>query len=150
MQDGIKALTLQRYFVNYLLNEETPPLVLWERGTGKVVVANSSFSLLWEQVFDATNRLPELENFSELIVEKQITTGNNKLLSCNDILTLDDLTVDIILTAEGRRRYFRVLIHTVVNQETGFVNYYCHSLNCWSGRFICGSCSRQDSLCSSI
>lgn len=50
MQEGIKALSLQNHFIEHLLSKETPPLILWEKSTGAVILVNTSFTLLWPKI----------------------------------------------------------------------------------------------------
>ena len=120
LQDGIKALTLQRHFVNHLLSEETPPLILWERSGGDVVLANATFSQLWQEVVEQEGPLPDLKDFFHLLVEKQLNNTKQFCLRLDDISDKEDRVVDINLVSKGRRYYSRVLIHSVEDQVSGF------------------------------
>jgi len=120
MHDGIRALTLQHHFVNHLLSEETPPLILWEKSGGDVVMANSSFSQLWQEVNEGEYHLPDLNEFLNLLVKKQLGEVTQQRLQLADLLDRSDSIVDIDLKFNGKRKYSRVLIHTVENQLSDF------------------------------
>ncbi len=50
LQCGIHALGLQNSFVQHLLSTEAPPLVFWNRESGRVVTANARFHTLWREL----------------------------------------------------------------------------------------------------
>lgn len=122
MHRGIQALALQNGFINHLLSEETPPLILWQKKNGLVVLANHRFSNLWQTTINPGEDLPTLEEFQKFISRKIVT----------DVKVEDnihqhvefgkvDRTLDISTTVAGKKAYHRVVIHNVADTELGFI-----------------------------
>ncbi|MDR3089915.1 MAG: CHASE2 domain-containing protein [Desulfobulbaceae bacterium] len=50
MDEGILALNAQNRFIHHLLSEATPPIILWEKQNGAVVLASTLFRRLWHDM----------------------------------------------------------------------------------------------------
>jgi len=50
MDEGIWALNVQNRFIHHLLSEATPPIILWEKQNGAVVLASTPFRRLWQDM----------------------------------------------------------------------------------------------------
>jgi signal transduction histidine kinase/CHASE2 domain-containing sensor protein len=50
MNEGILALNVQNRFIHHLLSEATPPIILWEKQNGAVVLASTPFRRLWQDM----------------------------------------------------------------------------------------------------
>lgn len=120
---GIQALSLQNSFINHLLNHETPPLILWEKENGKVLLANEGFQAMWKEFAEVGQNLPELEIFysflatngvdqaSKIPVKKSQDLDNNSYIS--------DTIIDISIRISGRKRFIRVVHHEVQDMKMG-------------------------------
>jgi signal transduction histidine kinase len=113
-------LTLQHHFVNHLLSEETPSLALWEKGSGEIVLANSSFTGLWRDAVDRQAALPGFVEFISFLAEKQPGGEKKGNLREDSLLEHGDRIVDIDLMQYGWKKHFRVLLHGVDNPVSGF------------------------------
>ncbi len=120
LQAGVKALSLQHHFIETLLSKELPPLILWERTNGKVILANGMFKTFWATFSPQQTQLPQLTDFFPLLTDNQPRDAMTGV----DISSLDQqnsaTALDIRLTAHGRRKYFRVTIHSVVIDDIEF------------------------------
>ncbi|MFT5731300.1 MAG: signal transduction histidine kinase [Desulforhopalus sp.] len=123
MHRGIQALALQNGFINHLLSEETPPLILWQKKNGLVVLANHRFSNLWQTTINPGEDLPTLKEFQKFISYKIVTdtkVDNNTKPQQVEFGTVDR-TLDISTTFAGKKAYHRVVIHNVADTELGFI-----------------------------
>jgi signal transduction histidine kinase/CHASE2 domain-containing sensor protein len=122
MHRGIQALALQNGFINHLLSEETPPIILWQKKNGLVVLANHRFSNLWQTTINPGEDLPTLEEFQDFISHKIVTDtkvndSNYQQVEFGKV----DRTLDISTTFAGKKAYHRVVIHNVADSELGFI-----------------------------
>ncbi len=120
MQESIRALTLQHHFVNHLLSKETPPLALWEKGSGEMVLTNTSFTSFWYDISGNKATLPGFEEFLSFLSEKQPEDEKNEILQLDALLEHGDRVVDIDLIQGGWKKYCRVLLHGVDNPVSCF------------------------------
>ena len=64
LQTAAQALSLQHHFLENLLKEELPPLILWEEPSGQAVFANTAFARFWaEHREDGQPHLPSRARF---------------------------------------------------------------------------------------
>jgi len=83
MDEGILALNVQNRFIQYLLREATPPLILWEKHNGAVILASTLFRQLWQDMRKQPD-LPEAREFLALLedddqksqAKRPLVTGN--------------------------------------------------------------------------
>jgi len=83
MNEGILALNVQNRFIHHLLSEATPPIILWEKYNGAVVLASTPFRHLWRDMRIQPD-LPAAPEFLALLEddgqqsrpEKVLTAGN--------------------------------------------------------------------------
>ncbi|BHH82715.1 CHASE2 domain-containing protein [Desulforhopalus sp. 52FAK] len=122
MHRGIQALALQNGFINHLLSEETPPLILWQKESGYIVLANNLFTILWNSTIQPGQSLPTLEKFHEFISTKIISDQKNTEIESTGGLEFGtvDRIVDILTASAGKKFYHRVVIHNVTDKELGF------------------------------
>ena len=123
MHRGIQALALQNGFINHLLSEETPPLILWQKENGLIVLANQRFSKLWKTIINPGEDLPSLEEFNTFISHKIVSdkkSSDNKKHEHVEFGTVDRI-IDISTISAGKKAYHRVVIHNVIDTEFGFI-----------------------------
>ncbi|MFT5702594.1 MAG: signal transduction histidine kinase [Desulforhopalus sp.] len=122
MHRGIQALALQNGFINHLLSEETPPLILWQKENGLIVLANNRFSSLWKTTINPGESLPTLDEFQSFISRTMVI--NKKNTDNVDYQQLEfgivDSIVDISTICAGKKAHHRVVIHNVTDSELGF------------------------------
>ncbi|HHD63623.1 MAG TPA: CHASE2 domain-containing protein [Desulfobulbaceae bacterium] len=113
LQAGVKVLSLQHHFIENLLNKELPPLILWDRESGMVILANAMFNTFWSAYFPKQSSLPALNQFMSLL-QKNLSSKSNDSI---DLATISDTTpapaFDISLSGDGQKKFFRVTIHSV-------------------------------------
>lgn len=123
MHRGIQALALQNGFINHLISEATPPLILWQQENGMIVLANNRFSTLWTTTLNPGKELPTLEEFQKFISDKKVS--NTKAPVAEDSWQAElgtvDRIVDISTTCAGRKAHHRAVIHNVADTELGFI-----------------------------
>jgi signal transduction histidine kinase/CHASE2 domain-containing sensor protein len=124
MQEGIHLLSLQNHFIEHLLSRETPPLILWEKPTGRVVLANASFNLLWPGLGrEKDSNLPQLQDFFNFI-DRHRLDGNTlpEGLPASDCENPEntDKVIDISIPILGRSMYYRVFLHPVQSADIDF------------------------------
>lgn len=109
LQAGVNVLSLQHHFIENILREELLPLILWDKTSGIVILANTTFNTFWQNQSAKHSSLPTLEQFTHLLNENQLSEIQNRidssaLLQDNTIVP----AIDISLTEQGLERYFRV------------------------------------------
>jgi signal transduction histidine kinase len=109
LQAGVKVLSLQHHFIENILREELLPLILWDKTSGVVIIANTTFNTFWQNHSAEQSSLPTLDQFTHLLNENQLTKKQNRI----DISALpqDNTTIpaiDISVTKQGLKKYFRV------------------------------------------
>jgi CHASE2 domain-containing sensor protein/nitrogen-specific signal transduction histidine kinase len=122
MHQAIQALTLQNGFINHLLSEETPPLILWQKDKGDIVLANQRFSILWETVINPGKREPKLDQFFDFINPILVTDkkADKNVALQNFEYGVIDRIFDIFTSSKGKKSYHRVVIHKVTDTILGF------------------------------
>ena len=119
LQAGVKALSVQHHFIENLLSKELPPLILWDRASEKVVLANAMFTTFWKTFSPGPDTLPQLSDFFHLVDSSQPEKNASA-----DITSPDrpgaSTTIDINLAAHGRKKFFRVNIHSVIINDIEF------------------------------
>ncbi len=109
LQSGVKVLSLQHHFIENILREELLPLILWDKQSGIVIIANTTFNTFWENHSLKQSALPSLDQFTDLLRKTQPTEGKNNpdisaLLQSNEQIP----AMDIELTEQGLKKYFRI------------------------------------------
>ena len=114
MDEGILSLNAQNRFIQYLLSEATPPIILWERHNGAVVLASTLFRNLWRDMRMQAD-LPEAPQFLALLeddgqksqVKRPLATSNRP----------HNLTVQL----PGKKpSYFQVVLQEVTTGDDFF------------------------------
>lgn len=120
LRAGVKALSLQHHFIENILSKELPPLILWDSSGGNVIMANAMFKTFWQKFMPRRTALPTLDAFVHLL-ENNRPKGATDLPDLS-VLLEDNSTspLDISLTAHGRKKFFRVNIHSVLIKDIGF------------------------------
>ena len=122
LQAGVKALSLQHHFIENLLSKKLPPLILWDRKSEKVILANAMFTTFWETFSPRRDDLPQLSDFFHLLKENH--DQPQEIPSITDIAPArqpgSSCTLDIRLAAHGRKKFFRVTIHSVIINDIEF------------------------------
>jgi len=109
LQAGVKVLTLQHHFIENLLREEQLPLILWDKQSGAVIIANTTFNSFWNRHSGEQTVLPSLDQFTALLKKNQL--AENKDLSDISTLLQNNAAIsalDIGLTKQGLQKYFRI------------------------------------------
>lgn len=107
LQAAVKALSLQHHFLERLLKEELPPLILWSENNGAPIFANAAFTDLWAILDPKQSALPAAPDFLRLIQSDQSPQGHEGLRHFQ------------VLGPSGRR-YHQVSLHPLLAPETGF------------------------------
>ncbi len=105
---SVKVLGLQHHFIENLLREELPPLILWDKNSGIVIIANSMFHAFWNRHSSEQSTLPNLDDFIHLIHTNH-AHGNTIQFDFDGLLKGNQTSpVDICMTELGRKKYYRV------------------------------------------
>ncbi|SDO41241.1 His Kinase A (phospho-acceptor) domain-containing protein [Desulforhopalus singaporensis] len=113
---GIRALAVQHTFINHLMSRETPPLLLYERITGEIVLANDAVNRLWRGVDGVSESLPGLEDFINFLEAKRVRNGiDDQRKPVNGIAKIENCVSDILVYSNGTPMYYRVVLHLVDN-----------------------------------
>lgn len=124
IQEGIHLLSLQNHFMEHLLSRETPPLILWEKPAGKIVLANASFNLLWPRLErEKETNLPQLQEFFNFIDRHRLDGDSlqESLPVCDgEAPDNTDKVLDISIPILGRSMYYRVFLHPVQSEDIDF------------------------------
>jgi len=109
LQSGVKVLTLQHHFIENILREELLPLILWDKNSGIVIIANIPFNNFWNRYSEEDTALPNLEQFMELVAKNQ---QSETVTAINHATFFEDNpeipAMDIGLAKQGLKEYFRV------------------------------------------
>jgi len=120
LQAGVKVLSLQHHFIENLLDKELPPLILWEKESGMVILANAMFNTFWSAYFTGQSSLPALNQFM-LLLQKNLSAKDNNPI---DPATVSDKipapAFDISLSGHGQKKFFHVTIHSVDVEDLEF------------------------------
>ncbi|MGD9947485.1 MAG: CHASE2 domain-containing protein [Desulfobulbus sp.] len=107
LQTAVQALSLQHHFLERLLKEELPPLILWGEEDGAPIFANAAFSRLWALLNPAGGPLPSAPAFL------------NKIEPGNPHPRPEEMLHFQVLGSDGRR-YHQASFHPLLAPETGF------------------------------
>ncbi len=119
LQLAANALGMQHTFLDNLLNNELPPLALWDTASGQPIFANIHFRSFWQQHFSDKQGLPDYTSFADHIFRSQVT--NTDKTATDPILGMDSpLHVEIQVLGSSGRHYFQVDIHRFSAAETPF------------------------------
>lgn len=117
---GISALALQNSFIKHLLGEEAPPLVLWQKERGTIILANERFIKLWERMSESGGEPPNLEEFYTLIRSKKIEDqGGGVAFELKSSERIEDCICDICVRDHGRKVYLRIMVNEVNSEILG-------------------------------
>ena len=121
LQAGVKVLSLQHRFIENILREELLPLILWDKHSGIVIIANTTFNTFWDKHFPGHTSLPELALFIRLLEENQ-TAEEKPDLNISSLLnnTPPLPAIDIGLTEHGLKKYFRINLQLFDVPDIGF------------------------------
>lgn len=111
---GVRALALQNSFIKHLLSEEAPPLVIWEKENGAVILANYRFVNLWKNLVTDDELLPDLNDFYQLVEDKSLEEESKGLLEAVQAgEKIEDYVCDICIKEQGKKVYLRVVVNEV-------------------------------------
>jgi signal transduction histidine kinase len=119
LQAAINALSLQHHFLDDLLKKELPPLILWERTSGRPIFANTAFVDFWRRFTgDAAASLPASDTFRAAIGSHPAEAdpdaapaGADPASACVDVEVRDD---------SGLRRHLQVRRHRLQATDVPF------------------------------
>jgi len=121
LQAGVKVLSLQHHFIENLLTEELLPLILWDKHSGVVIIANTTFNTFWKKHFPEQSTLPKLNQLIHLLENHQLGDEKPKI---NLKEFLKDNTqipaIDIGLTENGLQKYYRINIQLFEVEDIEF------------------------------
>lgn len=125
LQCGIHALGLQNSFVQHLLSTEAPPLVFWNRESGRVVTANARFHTLWRELHPQQSGPPDLAAFRVLLANSRIgkkkpQEEQKQKKNTHTSVFSGEVAEDIVFCNSGRRFFIRVVYHEVDRDIAGF------------------------------
>ena len=119
LQAAIIALSLQHHFLDDLLKKELPPLILWERTSGRPIFANTAFVEFWRRFTgEASPPLPASATFRAAIGNDPAEAdpdaapaGADPAAPCVDVEVRDD---------SGLRRHLQVRRHRLQATDVPF------------------------------
>ncbi len=117
METTSQALDLQNEFIVNILSEESPPLILWDKNTGKVSLSNKAFDEIWKKNQILSSQVPGLIRFLDLVNTQRILKADIEEIQVESD-SFDEAVVDINLPdAKGKKRFYRVsLKHFSLNE----------------------------------
>lgn len=119
LQHAADALGMQHTFLDNLLNNELPPLVLWDTFSGQPIFANIHFRKFWQHHVPDVSGLPNYAAFADHIFRHQIT--NTDKVTASPILGLGTpLHIEIQVLNNSGRHYFQIDMHRFSTEETPF------------------------------
>lgn len=117
---SVNVMGLQHHFIENLLREELPPLILWDKTSGLVIIANTMFHTFWNRHFSGQSTLPDLTHFFDLIKENN-AQGEDAQFDFDTFLNIGQTSpIDIGMTLLGRTRYYRVNMSPVKVENIEF------------------------------
>ncbi len=121
LQTVLNALNLQHHFLENLLKEELPPLILWERHGGTTIFANTHFLEFWKRYNpDGDEMLPRYDAFMAAVRKHPPGEGD---ATRADLLDHDEFDgyLDVEVREEsGAKRYLQISRHPLDAWETDF------------------------------
>lgn len=115
LQAAANALSLQHHFLENLLKEELPPLILWEEGSSRTVFANSAFAQFWREFAPMDLELPACQHFLDAITRPLAKTT---LHDDNHIAAGEPVNIELLGTSG--RRFYQAELHPLLVPDTGF------------------------------
>ena len=109
LQAGVKVLSLQHHFIENLLQEELLPLILWDKHSGIVIIANTPFNTFWKTHSPEQSSLPKLHQFIHLLKKNQ-PDGEKSNTDISSFLqdNTEIPAIDIGLKNNGLQKYYRI------------------------------------------
>lgn len=107
MEAAAEALDLQHDFIENLLSLESPPLIIWERATGKASLTNKLFDELWEKCHPDSPPAPDLISFFQYVSNCSPSPGVKR----EDLLEerFKQVVIDTVFSLSGSgKRYYRI------------------------------------------
>lgn len=122
LQTVLNALNLQHHFLENLLKEELPPLILWEQRFGAAIFANTHFLEFWRRFCpDGDEILPSHDAFMAAVRKPSPGEGDAAIQADPSGLDEPDGYLDVEVCEEtGARRYFQISRHPLDARETDF------------------------------
>ena len=114
VDEGIMALNLQDRFIHHLLTEATPPIILWEKENGAVVLASTLFRRLWQDM-----RIPsDLPSMSEFFA---LFDNNDQVPRLEPVLAVGTRPHNLTVHLPGQKSLcFQVILHEVTTSDSFF------------------------------
>lgn len=124
LESGVQAIGLQNHFVNHLLKEETPPLIIWNQTSSEVAIANKTSMNLWKKLQPANIDIPKFHDFLEFVKEHQLKDhppiDSSKIIRTSKNLFM---TVDIAITDYIKPLHFHITLQSLDPIGSGFPGY---------------------------
>jgi signal transduction histidine kinase/CHASE2 domain-containing sensor protein len=123
LQDSSRHLSLQNNFINHLLHEEAPPLAIWGREDGRIIIGNTGFTQLWH-LYHPDGPLPDFGIMEEFILAHSLT-AKQEIKGGIEALKAEKagLNLDICTNAHGKRQFFHVTIQALSPEKAGLLGY---------------------------
>lgn len=119
LQQASRALGMQHAFLDNLLHNELPPLVLWDAADNSPIFANIHFRNFWQQQQNADASLPDYQSFSDHLALSSPLTDEDDATP-NAPGTHRPLRTEIHTLSSSGRQYFQVDIHHFTVTEPPF------------------------------
>ena len=114
MNEGILALNVQNRFIQHLLSEATPPIILWDKQNGAVVLASTLFRHLWRDM----RIQPALPRMGEFLV---LFEDESQKAQLKETLALGNKPHNLTVRLPGRKiSYFQVIFQEVTTSDDFF------------------------------
>lgn len=124
LETGVQAIGLQNHFVNHLLKKETPPLIIWNKTSSEVAIANKTSIELWKRLPAKNKEIPNFHDFLSFIKDHQLK--DHPPFSPSDIISLSNklsMTVDIEIADYIKPLHFHITLQSLDPTGSGFPGY---------------------------
>ena len=119
LQFAADALGMQHTFLDNLLNNELPPLALWDAVSGQPIIANIHFRKFWKHHITNKPGLPNYAAFAKEVFRLQTT--NTDQGTAIPLFGLESpLHLEIQVLGSSGRHYFQIDMHRFSAEETPF------------------------------
>ncbi|MGI6655780.1 MAG: CHASE2 domain-containing protein [Desulfobulbus sp.] len=107
LQSAVHAISLQHHFLEHLLKEKLPALILWEEHSNQPLFANDAFHSLWQATFPEQRSLPDRARFLSVVDSSPAEEESAE-------------TLTIELLGVNGRHFYQVMLHPLQEPESDF------------------------------